>query len=84
MYLHNQEQLPTSLQSKFINNRTIYSHNTRTRNHPHIVVRNSDSICKTFIHAAPQYWYTLDDSLKSTITLKAFNAKCKRQLIHEL
>ncbi len=54
IYLHRNEQLPKPLQTKCVTNRNIHSHNTRTRNHPHVMSRNSSIINKSFIHQAPQ------------------------------
>ena len=53
MYLHCNYELPQPLQTKFVTNKNIHSHNTRTRHHPHVTSRNTSIINKSFIHQAP-------------------------------
>jgi len=64
MYLYSHRELPQLLQNIFSLNGDIHSHNTRNKNAPHITERHSKTICRSFIHAAPQTWYNMPDKIK--------------------
>ncbi len=81
MYLYDNNQLPLPLQNKFVRNRDIHGHNTRSRNRPHVDSRNSSITSKTFIHKAPQFWYNLTPVLTQAKTVKSFITRYKKELL---
>ena len=84
MYLYSRSELPKPLQNIFTLNRDIHSHNTRNKDAPHITDRNSKTICKSFLHAAPQTWYNISEEIKQLKNIKTFSGKLKKQLLKEV
>ena len=84
MYLYSRRELPRPLQNIFCLNSDIHSHNTRNKNAPHITERHSKTICKSFIHAAPQTWYNIPEKIKKLRTTKSFSSKLKQDLLKEV
>ena len=62
-----------------VTNINVHTHDTRRRDHPHIVNRNNQAIGKTFIliHKAPANWYLIPEQVKDTKTVKGFVPKYK-------
>ena len=84
MYLYSHGELPQPLQNIFSLNSDIHSHNTRNKNAPHITERHSKTICKSFIHAAPQTWYNMPVKIKTLRTTKSFSGKFKQELLKDM
>jgi hypothetical protein len=84
MYQYFKGELPRPVQNIFTTNIDIHSYNTRNKYHPHIISRNTQSIGKTFIHKAPQNWYSIPESIKTVRTSRSFIAKYKKHLITEI
>jgi len=70
MYQHHNKQLPQPLQALYAPNTDTHQHNTRYRHHPHIVRLLTNQVNKTFLHQAPEFWYSLPDNIKESRTIK--------------
>ena len=84
MFLHNNQTLPTNLQSKFVQNRDIHEYNTRRRNHPHLFKINTTASRNSFVYKAPVSWYNLDEHIQNCHNVKVFVWSCKRQFLSDL
>ena len=72
MYQHKNNSLPQPLQALYTFNTEIHQHNTRHKHDPHITRYTTHLVRKTFIHKAPEFWYTLPDNIKNAKTVKIF------------
>ncbi len=80
MYQHKHHQLPRPLLAMHNLNIETHEHNTRHRQDPHITSRRTQKISKSFIHKAPEFWYTIPEVLKQARTVSAFKNKITRFL----
>ena len=80
MYQHKNNLLPQSLQALYTPNTETHKHNTRHKNDPHIIRHTTHLVSKTFIHKAPEFWYSLPDNIKEARTIKSFKNKVTKQL----
>ena len=83
MYLYTNGHLPNTLHNLFVSNYTIHDHNTRQRNDPHVVTRNTSAESRTFIHEGPRYWLTLPQQLRNCTSKSSFNYNLKKYIIRK-
>ncbi len=81
MYQYTNGHLPNSLQSLFVTNAVAHNHNTRHRNDPHIVFRNSSVESRTFLHEGPRYWLSLPQQIRDCRSKSSFNNQLKKHII---
>jgi len=81
MYLHSTKQLPFPLMRFFSLNESIHTYGTRHRNDPHIQVRNSNIMSRSFLCKGPEVWLHLPIKIKSSITINSFKSLIKKYLI---
>jgi len=82
MYMYSTGELPKSLTALYTTNAGIHQHNTRRKNDPHITIRHSETISKTFIHRAPKIWHSIPENIKTKYTCKSFNRAFKQNLFN--
>jgi hypothetical protein len=80
-YIH--EQLPTPLLTIFATNVEIHNYKTRRQFDPHVQMRHSSNIAKTFIHQSPKLWLELPIVIKSSNTAKSFSNRLTKYLISQ-
>ncbi len=80
MYQHQHQLLPKPLLSLYHPNTDTHQHNTRHRQDPHITRRRTHQISKTFIHKAPEFWYTIPEKIKEARSISAFKYRITRLL----
>jgi len=80
MYQHKNNLLPKPLQALYTPNTETHEHNTRHRHDPHIIRHRTHLVSKTFIHKAPEFWYTLPDTVKEATSIHSFKNRVLRHL----
>ena len=80
-YLH--ERLPTPLLTIFATNVEIHNYKTRRQFDPHVQMRHTSNIAKTFIHQSPKLWLELPIVIKSSNTTNSFSNRLKKHLISQ-
>jgi len=70
MYPYTTGGLLTPLQTIFINNYLVHSHQTRHSRDPPIVARKRSNTARTFIHQDPKVWLALPDDVKNYKSVK--------------
>ena len=78
-YLH--KLLPPRLLKLFKTNTEIHTHDTRSRDYPHLTSRQTNTASRSFLHESPKFWSTLPAKLKALKTVTSFNHNMKMQII---
>ncbi len=73
--------LPSVLSQMFTPNFVFHSHNTRTRNNPHIQQRRTAIAQKSIIHTGPKIWQELSQQIKNLKTIQSFTREIKKNLV---
>ena len=81
MFLNSRGELPGKLLSLFSPNTTMHSYNTRHSEDPHVTNRITSLVSKSFMHVAPQMWYSLSQDIKHAHSTNSFINKIKRKLL---
>ena len=81
MYQHSTHQLPIQVQNLFKPNNAVHNYNTRHGNDPHITRHSMSFARNSFIHKAPEIWYTVPKILKDSTMLKTFMCRMKAYLL---
>ncbi len=82
MYQYTNGLLPIALDNLFLTNADVHGHNTRQRNDPHVVPRNSSVESRTFVHEGPRYWLSLPQYMRSCRSRACFNRQLKKYIIN--
>ncbi len=80
MYQHQCKLLPKPLQSLYKSNEETHEHNTRHRQDPHITARRTQQISTTFLHRAPEFWYTIPEQIKEARSIQSFKNRITKLL----
>ena len=73
--------LPRSLLNLFNFNYNVHEHNTRQSSDPHAEHSKSSLVSNSFLRKGPDLWGHITNDMKSSVSLKSFTNKIKKDII---
>ena len=74
-------QTPKALNNIFVANNNVHNYPTRNAEGPHLFVRRSNVLCKSFLIEAPKLWLSLPLDIKNCNNIKLYSKRLKNYLL---